>query len=84
MARSLLKAKKVPSEFWGEAVSTAVFILNRSPTKSVDSKTSFEAWHGRKPDVQFMCMFGCVVHVRETRLWLKKLDDRSRPMIFVG
>jgi hypothetical protein len=33
MARSMLKARKVPSTFWGEAVSTAVFILNRSPTK---------------------------------------------------
>ena len=84
MARSLLKAKKVPGEFWGEAVSTAVFILNRSPTKSVDGKTPFEAWHGRKPDVSFMRTFGCVVHVRETRPGLKKLDDRSRRMIFVG
>ena len=28
--------------------------------------------------------FGCVAHVRETRPGLKKLDDRSRPMIFVG
>ena len=65
MARSLLKAKRVPGEFWGEAVSTAVFILNRSPTKSMDGKTTFEAWHGRKPDVHYMHTFGCVVHVRE-------------------
>ena len=84
MARSLLKAKKVPGEFWGEAVTTAVFILNRSPTKSVDGMTPFESWHGRKPNVSFMRTFGCVVHVRETRPGLKKLDDRSRPMIFVG
>ena len=84
MARSLLKAKKVPDEFWGEAVSSAVFILNRSPTKSVDGMTPFEAWHGRKPDVHYMRTFGCMAHVRETRPGLKKLDDRSRPMIFVG
>ena len=65
-------------------MSTAVFILNRSPAKSVDGKTPFEAWHGRKQDVHFMRTFGCVVHVRETRPGLKKLDDRSRPMIFMG
>ncbi|WVZ68030.1 hypothetical protein U9M48_017021 [Paspalum notatum var. saurae] len=29
MARSMLKAKKMPAEFRGEAVNTAVFILNR-------------------------------------------------------
>jgi hypothetical protein len=43
MARSLLKAKKVPGEFWGETVLMAVFILNMSPTKSVDGMTPFKA-----------------------------------------
>jgi transposase InsO family protein len=32
MARSMLKAMSVPAKFWGEAVTTAVFILNRSYT----------------------------------------------------
>jgi transposase InsO family protein len=34
MARSLLKSMGVPASFWGEAVTTAVYLLNRSPTKS--------------------------------------------------
>jgi hypothetical protein len=46
--------------------------------------TPFEAWHGRKPAVHYFHTFGCVVHVKDTRPGLKKLDDRSRPMIFVG
>jgi transposase InsO family protein len=32
MARSMLKGMNMPSKFWGEAVHTAVFILNSSPT----------------------------------------------------
>jgi transposase InsO family protein len=43
MARSMLKAKGLPSWFWGEAVNTAVYILNRCPTKSVTGMTPFEA-----------------------------------------
>jgi hypothetical protein len=31
----LLKNKKMPGEFWGEAVSTAIHLLNRAPTKSL-------------------------------------------------
>ncbi|CAA6661431.1 unnamed protein product [Spirodela intermedia] len=46
-ARSMLKAKGLPGWFWGEAVATAVYILNRCPTKSVDGMTPFEVWHGR-------------------------------------
>ena len=51
MARSMLKGKGLPNQYWAEAVSTAVYILNRSPTKAVRDKTPYKAWHGRKPHV---------------------------------
>ena len=35
MARCLLKSKGMPAEFWGEVASTAVYLLNRAPTKSL-------------------------------------------------
>jgi hypothetical protein len=50
----------------------------------MDVMMPFEAMHVRKPDVHFMRTFGCVVHVRETRPGLKKLDDGCGPMIFMG
>jgi transposase InsO family protein len=43
MARCLLKAKGVPGRFWGEAVTTAVYLLNHAPTASLAGKTPFEA-----------------------------------------
>jgi len=67
MARSMMKAKSMPAEFWGEAVSTAVFILNRSPTKALEGRTPCEAWHGRMPNVAFLRMFGCIGHVKNTK-----------------
>jgi hypothetical protein len=84
MARSMLKAKQVPNLFWGEAVLTAAFILNRCFTRSLDGKTPFEAWHGRKPNVHFLRVFGCVGHVKITRPHQQKLEDRSSPMVFIG
>uniref|UniRef100_A0A8I6Y7V3 Integrase catalytic domain-containing protein n=1 Tax=Hordeum vulgare subsp. vulgare TaxID=112509 RepID=A0A8I6Y7V3_HORVV len=84
MARSMLKAKQVPNQFWGEAVLTAAFILNRSFTRSVDNMTPYEAWYGRKPDVRFLRIFGCVGHVKVVGPHLRKLDDRSTPMVFIS
>ncbi|XP_014751620.1 uncharacterized protein LOC106865632 [Brachypodium distachyon] len=84
MARSMMKAKNVPAKFWGEAVSTTVYILNRSFTHSLDGMTPHEAWHGAKPDIHYLRTFGCVAHVKVTRPNLKKLDDRSVPMVFLG
>ena len=67
MARSLMKAKGVPAQFWGEAVTTAVYLLNRSTTKSVVKMTPYESWCGRRPYVRHFRTFGCVAHVKTTR-----------------
>jgi hypothetical protein len=68
----------------GEAIATAVYLLNRSPMKSLQGQMSFEAWYGKKPRVLNLRTFGCVAHVKNTRPNLKKLEDRSTSMIFIG
>jgi hypothetical protein len=83
-AKSMLKAKGLPGWFWGKEVNAAVYVLNRCPTKSVDGMTLFETWHGRKSAVHHLWVFGCIVYVQNTTRHLKKLEDRSRKMIFVG
>lgn len=83
-ARSLLKAKGMPARFWGEAVTTAVFLLNRAPTKSLENRTPYEAWFGKKPAVGHLRTFGCLAYVKNVRPHLSKLEDRSTPMVFIG
>jgi hypothetical protein len=39
----MLKAKALPGYFWGEAMSTAIHILNMASTRALDSRTPFEA-----------------------------------------
>ena len=41
----------MPGRFWGEAVMTAVYLFNRSPTRSLDGKMPYEAWYNKKPAV---------------------------------
>jgi hypothetical protein len=55
----------------------AIYVLNWCPTKGVIGKTPYEAWHGRKPTMHHLHTFGCVAHVKNTMLNVKKLDDRS-------
>jgi hypothetical protein len=84
MARCMLKSMRVPSELWGEAVCTAVYVLNRCPTKCLNNKTPYEAWHGRKPTLSHLRTFGCVAHVKKVGPGLDKLSDRSRKLVFIG
>ena len=60
--RSMLADSKLPPKFWAEALSTAVYLRNRSPTKSVEGMTPFEAWMGEKPNVEHLRTFGCVAY----------------------
>jgi len=83
-ARCMLKGKGLPGVFWGEAVSTAVYLLNRSSSKSIGGKTPYELWTGSAPGVHHLRTFGSIAHVKVTTPNPKKLDDRSRRMIFVG
>ena len=47
MVRSMQAYAKLPEFLWNEALKTAVYILNRVPTKAV-SKTPFEIFKGWK------------------------------------
>lgn len=40
----MLHEKGMPNEFWGEAVYTAIYLTNRSPTKALKDKNSVEAY----------------------------------------
>ncbi|KAG6500514.1 hypothetical protein ZIOFF_040360 [Zingiber officinale] len=84
MARSLLKGTHMPARFWGEAVRHAVYLLNRLPTKALGECTPFEAWMGRKSHLAHLRVFGCVAYAKNATHHLKKLDDRSSPMVYLG
>ncbi|KAK1645758.1 hypothetical protein QYE76_063563 [Lolium multiflorum] len=62
----------------------SVYVLNRSFRRSVEGQTPYEAWYGKKPSVEHLRVFGCVAHVKSARPLLRKLDDGSTPMIFIG
>jgi hypothetical protein len=83
MAQALLKQRGVPAVFWGEAVVMAIYILNHSPSKALNGRTSYEAWHGRKPGVSHLRVFSCLTFGKELG-HIDKLDDRSTPGVFIG
>lgn len=62
MVRSMMAQANLPVTFWGDALLTAAYILNRVPSKSVPS-TPYELWTGRKQDlslgIEWVCSCPC-------------------------
>ena len=82
--RSMLADSKLPQMFWAEALSTAVYLRNRSPTKSVEAMTPSEAWTGKKPNVNHLRIFGCAAYAHVAKDKRRKLDPKARKCIFLG
>ncbi|KAL0410575.1 UNVERIFIED_CONTAM: Retrovirus-related Pol polyprotein from transposon TNT 1-94 [Sesamum latifolium] len=84
MARSMLKCKNMPKEYWAEAISCVVYLMNRSYTKSVHKKTPQEAWSGYKPVVTHLRVFGSIAYTHIPHQKRTKLDDKSARYVFIG
>ena len=73
----------LPRDLWAEAVNTAVYVNNRIHGTST-AATPYETWYHRKPDVSHFRMFGTLAYVHIPKCLRKKLDAKSRPLLFVG
>ena len=83
-ARSMMKGKNISNGFFGEAISTVVYLKNRSPNRCLDLKTPFEALYGFKPTVHHLRVFGSNAFAHIPKEDKKKLDAKAIKCIFVG
>ena len=80
----MLTAKHLPNEYWGEAVATAVYIMNRCPIKIVKNKVPQEAWTGMNHSVSHLKKFGCVAYAHVPDELRRKLEKKGQKCNFVG
>jgi hypothetical protein len=73
----MLKVRDLRGTFRGEAVITVIYILNQSSSKGGSGRTPYELWTSSTLSVHHLRTFGCIAHVKDTRPYLRKLDDTS-------
>src|SRR5436190_34134 len=71
----------LPTSFWGYALTTATFTLNRTPSRSVD-KAPHEIWFGKPPSLSFLKVWGCEDYVK--RLLSDKAHIQIKLKLFIG
>ena len=88
VARSLLFAMNVPKSFWGDAVLTAAYLINRMPSKVLQFHTplqSLSKTHSLPTLLQIPPkVFGYVCYVHIYKQHRSKLDPRAQKCIFLG
>jgi hypothetical protein len=74
----------IPLTLWAEATSCIVYTLNRVLSSANLTKTPFELWYGRKPDVSNLRAFESEFCVLILSQLCQKLDVKAHLCIFVG
>ena len=72
----------LPISFWGDALLTAAYVLNRVPSKSVPS-TPYELWNSNKPDLGNLNPWGCVAYIHNNNHQYGKLGPKGKTCIFI-
>ncbi|EOY31675.1 Uncharacterized protein TCM_038720 [Theobroma cacao] len=84
MARTMLCENNLPRYFWAEAVNTAAYIFNRVSIRAMISKTLYELYKGRKPNISHLRSFGCKCFVLNNEKYpIRKFDAKSDEAIFL-
>lgn len=83
-SRAMIEDSGIPKEFWGEAIRTVNYVMNRGISANMYGVTPAELWYGYKPDVSNLKVFGCVAHSHIPKELRTKLDTKTEKCVMLG
>jgi len=88
MVRASLFGMNMPRFYWGEAVKSGVYIMNRVPSRVLEFQTPYQKLQTffdtpHQPNLEPR-IFGCTVYVHIPKVLRNKLDPCAQRCVFVG
>jgi hypothetical protein len=74
----------IPLRFWGKAIQTATYTLNRTNSRLHPSSIPYEQWFGQRPSVAHMRIFGCDAYIHVPKEKRTKLESKTHPGMFLS
>lgn len=63
-ARCMLLNSKLGKYLWDQACLSAVYLINRCPTRALGGDTPATLWYGEKPNLAKIRTFGCIAFLK--------------------
>jgi hypothetical protein len=82
--RTLLIQASLLGRYWAEGLHTAVYLLNRLPTKTISAACPYVALFGSAPSYEHLRVFGCACYPNIAAIAPHKLVPRSTQCVFLG
>ena len=88
ITRALLIENNVPNIFWDNAITFAVYLMNRTPTQVNNFETPLKHFSAHLKVNSILNLppkiFGCTVYVHLQKQYRSKLDPRAEKCVFLG
>jgi hypothetical protein len=84
MVKPLLNDQGLSMFLWGEVTMMEIYVQNRSPHHILKDMTLEEAFSGKKPNIENLRKFGCLVYSHIPKDKRNKLEPSGKKGIFVG
>ncbi|KAL0397063.1 UNVERIFIED_CONTAM: Retrovirus-related Pol polyprotein from transposon TNT 1-94 [Sesamum calycinum] len=84
VARALLLQASLPIKFWSDAILTAAYLINRTPTKVLGWKTPYEKLYGKDPQYIHLRTFGSLCYATDLTPHKSKFHSRALRCILIG
>lgn len=84
MGLTLLSQATLPLTYWDYALSTAVYLINRLPSSSINFQVPYTVLFKIKLDYKFLRVFDCACFLLLRLYNSYKLDFRSQKCLFLG
>lgn len=84
--RTLMHAHgDLPKGLWAEIINTAAYIINRTGISSIEGKSPYELWIGKKPDINNLRIIGCTCYVHIPKPYHRsKMSKKAIKGILIG
>ncbi|GJX41931.1 retrovirus-related pol polyprotein from transposon TNT 1-94, partial [Tanacetum coccineum] len=83
MINAMLVSANLPKNLWGEALLIACHVSNRIIAKKL-KVSPYEIWKGRKPNISYFRVWGCLAYHKVPLPNTSKLGPRGLKSVFVG
>ncbi|XP_049933224.1 retrovirus-related Pol polyprotein from transposon RE1 isoform X3 [Nymphaea colorata] len=85
VTRAILFQRNLPKYYWGDAILTSVYLINRMPSRVLKGRTPYSMLPGSSQPFHLPPrVFGCVCFIHNHSPNVKKLDPKSIKGIFLG
>nr|KAJ0215891.1 hypothetical protein LSAT_V11C300135760 [Lactuca sativa] len=82
--RTMVVEAGLPLFFWAEAVNSTCYTPNRSIIIKRHRKTTIELHKGRKLDISYFHVFGCVCYILNQKDKCSKFEAKAGERVFLG